>query len=325
MDAPSAIDETGLVRHATVTVFSFFLLVCPFAGSSHAQVLSGGIDIRGEARQHEEPELVLEGLFLNYRQVFGDELGDRWIVVVQGDADHNLEKVRPYQTYVQYKGPLGRWNVRAGHFILPFGLLADHDTERLVLNGIEEQAIGIKLDTGLEALGYTGAWDWAVSVTSGVGRRWPDQPGGHGLAVARLARGSEAVKTGLSLLAGTIETADDFPLGPVTMRQRKAALDVAFQRDRWSVRAEGSTGTEDGNWMGSGVVLATMGLRAGIDLDAKYAVISRSTADHTVGLGASLHLGHGWIVRPAAITEFTTKETTHGLVAQVYYDFSKNL
>ncbi|MCM8778174.1 MAG: hypothetical protein NC834_00025 [Candidatus Omnitrophica bacterium] len=83
--------------------------------------------------------MELEGLFLNFRKVFSDAKGDRLIAVGQLDMDQNFEKIRPYQTYFQYKGPLGKWNIRAGHYILSFGLLSDYDTERLVLKAIEDE------------------------------------------------------------------------------------------------------------------------------------------------------------------------------------------
>lgn len=314
------------MRYVSSAFLAIALTVWPLAGHARAQTraISGGVDVRGTAMRESDPELVLEGLFLNFRQVFRDDLGDRWIAVVQGDADHNFERVRPYQTYVQYKGPLGRWNLRAGHFLLPFGLLADYDTERLVLNAIELQGIGIKLDTGLEALGYAGTWDWAISASSGVGRRWPDEPGDHFAAVARVARGSDNAKIGLSALSGTVLTDPEFPEGETTVQQRKVAVDGTLLVNQWSLRTEASGGTEDGRRAGAAVVLGTYGARSWIDLDGKYSVIARGETQHAVGIGASVRLGRGFVLRPAAISEFTQKGTQYGLVAQLYFDFSKS-
>ena len=152
-------------------------LLMPADAPAQALTVSGGVDLRALFPEGYERALVLQGLFLNARRVFRDDLGDRWIVVAQGDADSNFTEVRPYQLYLQYKGPLGRWNVRAGHYVVPFGLLAEYDTERFVLDAVEEENIGLKLDTGIEALGYAGAWDWATSVSAGAGRRWPRAAG----------------------------------------------------------------------------------------------------------------------------------------------------
>ena len=314
------------MRHAGLVWLTIVLLASSFNGDAHAQTgaVSGGMDIRATAQQESEPDLAIEGLFLNLRHVFRDELGDRWIAVAQGDADDNFERVRLYQTYLQYKGPLGRWNLRAGHFLLPFGLLADYDTERLVLNASELQTIGIKLDTGVEALGYAGAWDWAVSASSGVGRRWPDEPGDQFAATVRIARGSDTGKIGLSALAGTILTDPEFPEGETTIEQRKAAVDGTLLVNQWSLRMEASGGTEDGRSAAGAVALASYGVRRWLDLDGKYSVVARGDTRHTLGVGVSMHLRRGFVLRPAGISEFTREGTRHGLVAQLYFDFAKS-
>lgn len=284
--------------------------------------VSGGLDARVAVREEQKRDVMLEGLFLNLRQVFRDDLGDRWIVVAQADADDNLEEIRPYQLYGQYKGPLGRWNIRAGHYLLPFGLLADYDTERLVLDAIEEENIGIKLDTGLEVFGYAGAWDWAGSVSSGLGRRWPGEAQGHHAAVGRFARNGEGWKAGLSFLVGTIEPSEDFPAGSGDLSQRKAAVDFTQERGRWTVRSEISGGWEDDESVAGGLVLASFALRRWCDVDGKYAVLARRATDHLVGLGTTFRLGRGWVVRPAATVEFTQGKTTYAGILQLYYDFS---
>lgn len=311
------------MRHGYLTTL-FLVLALP--GGAHAQVttVSGGIDARVSVEEERAPDAAFKGLFLNLRHVFRDELGDRWIAVAQVDADDNFQLVRPYQAYLQYKGPLGRWNLRAGHYLLPFGLLANYDTERLVLNAVELQTLGIKLDTGLEGFAYAGAWDWAVAAGSGVGRRWPDQPGEHFVATARVARGTDTRQVGLSALAGTILTDEEFPAGPTILLQRKVALDATVLVNRWSLRAEASGGTEDGARAGGAVALASYGLRSWLDLDSEYAVIARGPAQHTVGVGASVRLGRGFVLRPAAISEFTREGTQHAFVAQLYFDFSKS-
>ena len=99
--------------------------------------LSGGVDGRYTRENHPQHDgTELRGLFLNLRQVWSDEQGDRWIGVGQVDFDSNFENIAPYQVYLQYKGPLGKWNARAGLYLLPFGLLATYDTERLLLTAV---------------------------------------------------------------------------------------------------------------------------------------------------------------------------------------------
>ena len=57
-----------------------------------------------------------------------------------------------------------------GIIFSPFGLLSDFDSERLVLRTLEPLSLGIKLDTGVELLGYIKDLDYAVSISQGVGR-----------------------------------------------------------------------------------------------------------------------------------------------------------
>lgn len=135
--------------------------------------LSGGLD--GRLTNDREPDgedpgtrARLEGAFLNLRKVWSDDLGDRWIGVAQVDVDDNARRIRPYQVYLQYKGPLGVWNLRGGHYLLPFGLLATYDTERLLLEGLEKTSLGIRKDTGVALLGRLGSWDYAASLTDGL-------------------------------------------------------------------------------------------------------------------------------------------------------------
>ena len=299
-------------------------LLMPADAPAQALTVSGGVDLRALFPEGYERALVLQGLFLNARRVFRDDLGDRWIVVAQGDADSNFTEVRPYQLYLQYKGPLGRWNVRAGHYVVPFGLLAEYDTERFVLDAVEEENIGLKLDTGIEALGYAGAWDWATSVSAGAGRRWPSEGEGTYLLTARAGRGSDEWKMGYSVLLGTVRTGDGFHDPGATVRERKMALDLTHLGGRWTARAEVSPGTEDGRWVASAVALPSFAVRSWLDIDGRYALAARSETRHELGIGATFRAGRGWVVRPAATVELAPDGTTHEFIAQLYYDFSKS-
>lgn len=165
--------------------------------------LSGGVDGRYTHENHpQRDEVKLHGLFLNLRQVWADETGDRWIGVAQADFDNNFQDITPYQVYLQYKGPLGKWNVRAGHYLLPFGLLTTYDTERLILHGIEDTSLGIRKDTGVQFLGHSGAWDYGVSLSGGLSDiRFADSRA-NPVLTARLAYVKDDWQVGLSTLVG---------------------------------------------------------------------------------------------------------------------------
>ncbi|MBL9188325.1 MAG: hypothetical protein JNK23_12645 [Opitutaceae bacterium] len=151
-----------------------------------------------------DTEAELAGAFLNFRQVWADASGDRWIGVAQLDFDHNFDEVRPYQVYLQYKGPLGKWNIRAGHYLLPFGLLTTYDTERLVLRGLEETNLGIRSDTGAQLFGRSGDFDYALSVTGGLGNSRLFDSRARPLLATRVAYVREAWQVGLSALTGRV-------------------------------------------------------------------------------------------------------------------------
>ena len=310
------------MKYVHAFLIALVLMDAPSAGAQGVS-LSGGIDLRAHAGNSAEDALVLQGLFLNARKVFSDDLGDRWIAVAQADADDNLAKIRPYQLYLQYKGPLGRWNLRAGHYLLPFGLLSEYDTERLVLGGVEEENLGLKLDTGFQVFGYADSWDWSLSLSRGIGRRWLSEAdaGNYALA-ARLARGGDDWKVGLSALAGEILTDEPFPAAGASVSQRKGALDFTAQRERLALRSELSAGTEDSKAMAAAVLLPSYSLTGSIDLDGRYALIARDAASHELGLGLTAHLGKGWVARPAATVTFHEGKVTDALVAQLYWDFS---
>jgi hypothetical protein len=91
------------------------------------------------------------------------------------------------------------------------------------------------------------------------------------------------------------------------------------------IRAEASGGTENDEWSGAGAVLPGFSLSSRWDLDGRYAVFGVGGTRHELGLGATVKLGSGWIVRPAFLSGFEQGESTRVWTAQLYYDFSRTL
>lgn len=175
--------------------------------------LSGGLDGRTEYSSTEGEEAELRGLFLNLRKVWQDEGADRWIGVAQLDVEHNFSEVQPYQVYLQYKGPLGKWNVRAGHFLVPFGLLATYDTERLLLGGIEDLSLGLRHDTGVQWFGRVGDWDYSLAVTDGLGVTSLFDGRANPVVSGRVALVRDQWQVGLSVLSGRVVFAETRDFG----------------------------------------------------------------------------------------------------------------
>lgn len=289
--------------------------------------LSGGVDGRFTHQNHpQSDEVELNGLFLNLRQVWADESGDRWIGVAQVDFDNNFENIAPYQLYLQYKGPLGKWNARAGLYLLPFGLLATYDTERLLLTGIENTSLGIRQDVGAQVFGHFGDWDYAVSVTDGLSNiRFVDS-GANPVLTARLAYAKDDWQVGLSTfigrpwarfepLVGEEESSARFT------QERLLALDATKSFGPLTLRAEASGGTENGRGVWGGVVLADYALLPKLELNTRYAWWHRDGDSQSIGLGLSYNVWRGLFLRIADSYEFGRREK-NALTTQIYFEFS---
>lgn len=296
-----------------------------FPAVLHAQgwQLSGGLDARYTQESHpRDDELKLEGAFLNLRKVWSDDLGDRWWLVAQADFDDNLEEIRPYQAYLQYKGPLGKWNVRAGHFLLPFGLLATYDTERLVLQGLERINLGIRKDTGLEILGHFGPWDYAFSVTDGLGDVHFSDPRASPLLTARLAYVQEDWQVGLSALVGRLLLDPELEVGRGVVRERRIALDATNTRGPLMLRAEAIGGADNGRAVRGGLLLADYAVTSKLELNTRYAYWHREGDRHFADAGLTYQIRPGWYVRLAYDGEWG-KEKRDAFTAQLYFELSK--
>lgn len=301
-------------------------LAMTLAQARHAQgqslTVSGGADARFiHESAPDDSRAELTGLFLNLRKVWSDEAGDRWIGAAQVDLDHNFEEVRPYQVYLQYKGPLGKWNLRAGHFLLPFGLLATYDTERLVLRGFEEASLGIRKDTGLQALGHFGAWDYAVGLTVGVGDRRLLPLDRSGLFSGRLAYVTDAGQVGFSVFAGRLlpharEEAE------AVRDQWRLGADATKSVGRLTLRAEALGGATGGRAAGGGIVLADYALGPKLELNTRAAYWSEESAPYSVGAGFTYRPWSRLYVR-LADTQMFGERDGNVFTAQVYFEFSK--
>lgn len=293
----------------------------PENGLGQSLTLSGGVDGRGTYETHPTDRgLELRGLFLNLRQVWSDETGDRWIGVAQADLDHDLEELRPYQVYLQYKGPLGRWNVRAGHFLLPFGLLATHDTERLVLQGLEEESLGLRKDTGGEVLGRFGSWDYALSISSGVGDRRLLPVDGSRLLAGRLAYVADDWQTGVSLFAGSVLVEDRSTGESSVTDEWRVAADSTWMVRRLTLRAEAVGGESEGRAVGGGIALADFALSDRVELNARAAYWSEPTATRELGLGVTVQPKPHLFLRLADSYDF--EKERNAVTVQVYFEFS---
>lgn len=289
--------------------------------------ISGGLDGRALSQDPRwgsgEEGVRLHGAFVNLRQVISDESGDRYILVGQVDANNNFEELEAYQVYAQVKGPLGRINLRAGRYILPFGLLANLDTERQLIQTLEPLSLGIKLDTGVQVFGFTGPLDYAVSVSQGTGTL--DDPDDNKLLVARLGMQREVGRWGLSYLDGRVVTDDDEFLQPGRFDRQRLALDGELDLWPWLLRGELIAGEDDGRSVYGGVLLADYDLNARLSLNTKLAWWNSSDDAREVALGMSYRLPRNVILRAADTYQRLNGAGEHSLALQLYWEFSHGL
>ena len=156
------------------------------APSLAAWNLSADVDARYQWTDWEHSGANLHLLGASVRKTFADEKGDRWIFFGLVEAEDNIDEIMMHELYGQYKGPLGAWNVTAGRFGLPWGLLPGFSASRLLYDMPHDRLLGMDVDSGLKVSGVVGALDYGISVTQGYGPHHTPHDLGHGLVVGRI-------------------------------------------------------------------------------------------------------------------------------------------
>ena len=103
----------------------------------------------------------------------GDERGGvrTQILLENNNEGTALNRIRPSELYAYYRFlfPGVSANVRAGQFVLPFGLLAVYDTPLQPIQTLYQSALGLRVDTGVMLEGDYAEYHYAGSVTTGAG------------------------------------------------------------------------------------------------------------------------------------------------------------
>lgn len=314
------------LRQETRSLGIALLMMAVYAIEADAQgaQLSGGADVRYQAESPGADEAQVKGLFLNARKVFADTSGDRLILVGQLDAENNFEDIRLYNTYAQLKGPLGHVNFRLGRYILPFGLLANYDTERLLVQSLEPLSLGIKLDLGAQVFGYFGPLDYAVSVSQGTGKGVND-PDGNKLLTTRIGMQGENGRGGISYLNGQVVVdPDEFPQ-PGSFDRRRVALDGEWSWQAWTLRGELVSGRDDGKTVSGGILLADYEFTPVWSLNTKLARWNGMTRQDDLALGISYRLPRGFMVRAAETVRRLDRADIRIFSLQLYWEFAHAL
>lgn len=313
-----------MTQNRILEIFTLTSFICfwTFDVKASNPQISGGVDLRYLNQNGDKNFFRAEGLFLNFRKVFSDRKGDRVITVGQIDWDDNFDKLRPYQTFIQYKGPLGKWNLIAGHFILPFGLLSDYDTERLLLQTQELKTLGIKLDTGLKFFGHFRFFDYAISVTQGVGRKRLKDVDKNKLVTGRIGWEGNDLRMGLSVVNGKVLSEEDENNMP--RHKKRSGFDLTKYLGPTTLRTELSWGRTNGNPIYGNYLGIDRALTSNIELNLKYAYRRADLTEHFLGLGFSYNFWERLYFRAANEYQFSKKDKNEFSI-QIYWDFIKNL
>lgn len=283
--------------------------------------ISGGTDLRASySTESHDDDYALKGLFLNLRHVISDESGDRYILVGQFDAEDNLEDIGLYNTYAQLKGPLGKINLRVGHYLLPFGLLSYYDTERLLIRGIEEENLGNRLDWGAQVLGYSGAVDYALSVSQGSGSEFRD-PDGNKLVTGRVGLQKDYSRYGFSVMSGKVDV-DDEEDGEDHQERRRIAFDGEWDFAPWMLRGELIAGQDNGRGVNGGVMLTDYTLTPELTLNSKLGWWHDRETEPEAALGFSYSLPYNLTLRAADNYRERDGGNEHLFSVQLYWEFS---
>ncbi len=180
-------------------------------------LLDSTLDVR-YTNAHRGPR----GLFLSAARVTADYVladrksgqekgGARLQILAEPDGigDSAIRQLRTSELYGFYVFEVAKAeaNVKAGQFVLPFGLAAVYDTPLQPIQTLYGPSVGLRVDSGVMVDGYTGPYHYAASLTGGSGPNRRDRAGGL-IKTFRLERNfltqSGRIQLGGSLMTGKL-------------------------------------------------------------------------------------------------------------------------
>jgi hypothetical protein len=247
------------------------------------------LSIDGDARyrltEWEDHDVNIHIVGASARKTISDEKGDRLTLFGLVEAEDDFSEVMFHEVYGQYKGPMGLWNITAGRFGLPWGLLPGFSTSRLLYDMSHGAVLGMTVDNGVMLSGVTDVVDYGISVTQGYGPRGMPDDLNLSLTTARIGYtpgDTEEFVLGFSGAVGTsrrVHGADPFRDMDMNDMNRDhnmekdralhravAGLDATFYLGRWLGRAEVSAGRVDHRSMTAGFAALDYALLPRLDM-----------------------------------------------------------
>ncbi len=302
----------------------FVLLV--FVHQANASfTLTADLDSRYQKVESKDGKTKVDALGVSLKKVFADTKGDRLILFTMIDAMDNFNEVMVDQGYLQYKGPMGKWNVVLGRYALPFGLLPNYSSSRLLTETLEYKTIGLSSDSGIQLLGVLDDFDYAFSLSQGVGvNQWKDED--HEPVVSfRLGHQGidfEDVRIGLSGFWGK-SMSDQFHHDTISESYKKLlALDVIKYHGPLVFRSEITAGQEDGQGLNGVFVGSDYAILPKTDVNLAYNHIEKAKhKTDALTVGITYNLFSGFQIRAAQ--KFSLKGEEDALSFQVYNIFTR--
>lgn len=266
------------------------LLLCAVGSVANASMtITVDADMRYHLDHRGKGEAKAEAVGISLRKVFADTYGDRVIFFTVVDAMDNFREVMVDQGYVQYKGPMGKWNVTLGRYIVPFGLLPNYSTKRLLIKTQEYETVGLNSDTGLQISGVLKDFDYALSFSQGIGtNRWFNN-GREFLVTARISHEGldfEDWKIGLSGLWGKVLPDQSHGghrnMSHMPVRKNLFAVDLIKYHGLAVMRAEASVGEEEKHFLNGIFLGVDYAILPKTDLNFAYTRLQKNTQSQDV-------------------------------------------
>lgn len=272
---------TGIRRLSFIAVIFLFLFILWPAMVRATWNISLDGDARYRLTEWEEHDANIHLVGASVRKTFSDSRGDRLILFGLVEAEDDFSDVMLHEIYGQYKGPMGAWNITAGRFGLPWGLLPGFSASRLLYEMPHDALLGMDADSGVMLSGVTGSLNYAVSFTQGYGPHNTSDGDGHGIGMGRIGftpGDTEEVSLGLSAAWGRSVRAHgnggDADMGvDIIDRDKDSAvsravggMDATLYMGRWLSRIELSAGRVDDRSMAAGFAAIDYALLPRLDL-----------------------------------------------------------
>ncbi len=264
---------------------------------SAALTLTADLDSRYVYTDSDGDEAKVEAAGFSLKKVFADEKGDRVILFTLVEAMDNFQDVMVDQSYVQYKGPMGRWNIFLGRAIVPFGLLSNYSTERLLIKTLEYDTLGLSSDSGLQISGVVKDYDYAFSLSQGTGtNRWSDIDDEPAVSfrIGRQGTDFEDIRLGLSGFLGRVMPDETHSARDPATYKKLLAVDLVKYHEPMVARAELTVGEQEDSLLNGAFLGADYAILPKTDLNFAYTYLNKTgykTDELTVGLTYNLFTG----------------------------------